>query len=331
LTRLVDDLLDLSRITRGKIDLKVEQLDAGDVVQAAIETCRPLIDAQGHALELRLPDTPIGIRGDFARMAQVLGNLVNNAAKYTEPGGRIDVDVLREGCDAVFRVRDTGMGIPAAQLATVFEPFTQLDRTLDRSQGGLGIGLTLVRRLVEMQGGSVAAHSAGHGHGSEFTVRLPAVDAAGRAAPASPTAGIVDDGAATGAKTVLVVDDNPDVAESTAILLRVAGYDVQVAFDGKAALAAVDKSAPHAVLLDIGLPGMDGYQVAAKMRERPALAHTLIVAVSGYGQDEHHARSRMAGVDHHLVKPIDLDAIVTLLAERSGPARARAAHDAPLR
>ncbi|MFI4925055.1 MAG: response regulator [Vicinamibacteria bacterium] len=316
LTRLVDDLLDLSRITRGKIELKLETLDAADVVHAAVETCRPLVDAQRHALTISLPHERIGIRGDLARMAQVLGNLINNAAKYTDPGGRLEVAILREGRDAVFRVRDSGMGIPSTALATVFEPFTQLERTLDRAQGGLGIGLTLVRRLVEMQGGSVAAHSAGHGQGSEFTVRLPAVELATRVDTSASAANASTGDGPEGVKTVLVVDDNPDVAESTAILLRVAGYDVRVALDGKAALAAVGTMAPHAVLLDIGLPGMDGYQVAARMREMPALARTLIVAVSGYGQDEYQARSRMAGVDHHLVKPIDLDAVVNLLAER---------------
>ena len=335
LTRLVDDLLDLSRITRGKIDLKVDELDAADVLHAAVETCRPLVDAQKHALEVRLPDAPIAIRGDFARMAQVFGNLINNAAKYTEPGGRIDVDLTLDRGDAVFRVRDSGMGIPASQLATVFEPFTQLDRTLDRSQGGLGIGLTLVRRLVEMQGGSVAAHSAGSGQGSEFVVRLPAIDASKRVEEQAVASGAGDRaGAPPHAKTVLVVDDNPDVAESTAILLRVAGYEVQVVLDGKAALDAVDRHAPHAVLLDIGLPGMDGYQVAARMRERPALARTLIVAVTGYGQDEHQARSKLAGVDHHLVKPIDLDAVVSLLAAgttRAGPGARGTPHGIALR
>jgi len=274
-----------------------------------------------------LPHERIGIRGDFARMSQVLGNLINNAAKYTDPGGRIEVAIVREGRDAVFRVRDSGMGIPAGALATVFEPFTQLERTLDRAQGGLGIGLTLVRRLVEMQGGSVAAHSAGHGQGCEFTVRLPATELASRVDTSAAAANSATGDGSNGAKTVLVVDDNADVAESTAILLRVAGYDVRVALDGKAALAAVGAMAPHAVLLDIGLPGMDGYQVAARMREMPALARTLIVAVSGYGADEHQARSRQAGVDHHLVKPIDLDAVVNLLAERrsggaDAPARA---------
>jgi signal transduction histidine kinase/DNA-binding response OmpR family regulator len=318
LTRLVDDLLDLSRITRGKIDLKVEALDVADVVHAAVETCRPLVDAQHHTLDVSLPEASLHIGGDFARMAQVFGNLINNAAKYTDPGGTIGIKVEREDRDVVFRVRDTGRGIPTGALATVFEPFTQLERTLDRAQGGLGIGLTLVRRLVEMQGGSVAAHSAGSGHGSEFVVRLPVLET-----PAAREAAIVVKAATHGGdatavpRTVLVVDDNQDVAESTAILLRVAGFDVHVALDGMAALAAVDKVTPHAVLLDIGLPGMDGYQVAARLRERPELAGTLIVAVSGYGQDEHQVRSRMAGVDHHLVKPIDLDAVMTLLATRA--------------
>ena len=327
LTRLVDDLLDLSRITRGKIDLKVESLDAAEVVSAAVETCRPLVDAQRHVLEVELPDEPLRIRGDFARMAQVLGNLINNAAKYTDPGGHISVVAAREGRDAVFRVRDSGMGIPATALATVFEPFTQLERTLDRAQGGLGIGLTLVRRLVEMQDGSVSAHSAGSGRGSEFVVRLPACDEARKPDERDVARAAPDCRAPSSSpQTVLVVDDNPDVAESTAILLRVAGYEVHVALNGQAALAVVDKLTPHAVLLDIGLPGMDGYQVAARMRERPALARTLIVAVSGYGQDEHQARSRMAGVDHHLVKPIDLDAVMSILAHQpptDGPLAAR--------
>ncbi|HEX4884099.1 MAG TPA: response regulator [Casimicrobiaceae bacterium] len=314
LKRLVDDLLDLSRITRGRIELKLETLDVGAVVAAAVETCRPMIEAHRHTLSLTLPSGPLAVRGDAARFAQVLGNLINNAAKYTDPGGRIDVSVDREGDDAVFRVRDTGAGIPRHALAAVFEPFMQLERTLDRSQGGLGIGLTLVRRLVEMQGGAVAARSDGPGQGSEFVVRLPAV------APAAPAVDVRDGVAEApdhGGLTVLVVDDNADVAESTAILLRSAGCDVYVAGDGKAALAKFDSLRPDAVLLDIGLPGMDGYQVAARMRERPEHRGTLIVAVSGYGQDEHQARSRAAGVDHHLVKPIDPAVVMTLLAGRA--------------
>ena len=316
LTRLVDDLLDLSRVTRDKIDLKLEPLDAADLVAAAVETHRPVIDSQRHALTIKLPPEPVGVHGDFARLAQVLGNLINNAAKYTDPGGTIEVELAREGGDAVFRVRDTGMGIPAHALSAVFEPFTQLERTLDRSQGGLGIGLTLVRRLVDMQGGSVAAHSAGIGHGSEFVVRLPAMPIQGTT-PAPVLRPVEHPPRASVPMTVLVVDDNVDVAESTAILLRVAGCEVHVAADGKTALAAMDRVQPDAVLLDIGLPGMDGYQVAARMRERPEFKRTLIVAVSGYGQDEFQARSRSAGVDHHLVKPIDPAAVIALLAARA--------------
>jgi CheY-like chemotaxis protein/two-component sensor histidine kinase len=318
LTRLVDDLLDLSRITRGKIELKLDTLDAAEVVSAAVETSRPIVDAQRHTLTVKLPGRPVGIRGDFARLAQVLGNLINNAAKYTDPGGKIEVELAREGRDAVFRVRDTGMGIPSTALATVFEPFTQLERTLDRAQGGLGIGLTLVRRLVEMQGGSVAAHSAGAEQGSEFVVRLPTVESPRVLSPVLAGHAAFDAAPSTDVSlTVLVVDDNVDVAESTAILLRVAGCTVHVAQDGKAALAVLDSLQPDAVLLDIGLPGMDGYQVAARMRERPEFKRTLIVAVSGYGQDEHQARSRLAGVDHHLVKPIDPATVMAILAKRT--------------
>ena len=316
LTRLVDDLLDLSRVTRDKIDLKLEPLDASDIVAAAVETHRPVIDSQKHALVITLPPEPVAVHGDFARLAQVLGNLVNNAAKYTDPGGKIHIELSREGYDAVFRVRDTGMGIPAYALSSVFEPFTQLERTLDRSQGGLGIGLTLVRRLVEMQGGSVTARSAGAGQGSEFVVRLPATTLSRNDTP--PVRAVEPEESIPEVPlTVLVVDDNVDVAESTAILLRVAGCEVHVAPDGRSALAAMDRLQPDAVLLDIGLPGMDGYQVAERMRERPEFKRTLIVAVSGYGQDEYQARSRNAGVDHHLVKPIDPAAVIALLAKRT--------------
>jgi signal transduction histidine kinase len=316
LTRLVDDLLDLSRVTRDKIELKLEPLDAADIVAAAVETHRPLIDVQRHALHVKLPTEPIGVHGDFARLAQVLGNLINNAAKYTDPGGTIDVELARDDDEAVFRVRDTGMGIPAHALSDVFEPFTQLERTLDRAQGGLGIGLTLVRRLVEMQGGMVTARSAGAGQGSEFIVRLPAIPLTRSIAQHPHGQDAKSSAPSEMPIRVLVVDDNADVAESTAILLRVAGCQVHVAPDGKSALAAMDHVQPHAVLLDIGLPGMDGYQVAERMRARPEFKRTLIVAVSGYGQDEHQARSRSAGVDHHLVKPIDPVAVIALLSKR---------------
>jgi signal transduction histidine kinase/DNA-binding response OmpR family regulator len=316
LTRLVDDLLDLARITRGRIELKLEHVDAARVLTAAIETSRPVIEAHRHTLAVSLPPRPLAVRADHARLAQVLGNLLNNAAKYTDAGGRIDVSAAREADKVVFRVRDTGVGIPRHALATVFEPFTQLERTLDRAQGGLGIGLTLVRRLVEMLGGGVAASSDGPGKGSEFVVSLPALDAQVQRdeRPAPKQTGTLAAGAGL---TVLVVDDNVDVAESTAILLRSAGCTVVIAGDGTSALAKLDAHRPDAVLLDIGLPGMDGYQVAEQMRARPEHRRTLILAVSGYGQDEHQARSRQAGVDHHLVKPIDPETVMNLLARQA--------------
>jgi signal transduction histidine kinase/ActR/RegA family two-component response regulator len=321
LVRLVDDLLDVSRITRGKIDLKLETLDAAAVIAAAVETSRPNVDAQDHALTILLPQEPIRLRGDFARVAQVLANLINNAAKYTPRGGRISVCAEREGGEVLFRVRDSGVGIPVEFLGTIFEPFTQVDRTLDRSQGGLGIGLTLVRSLVEMQGGTVTAQSGGRDQGSEFVVRLPVPDDAdvGHASAESP---YHPDMAAAGLR-VLVVDDNRDVADTTATILRLSGCETHVAYDGNTGLDAVDRLQPDAVLLDIGLPGLDGYQLAERLRAKPAHRRTLIVAVSGYGQEEDRARSKAAGFDYHVVKPIDPAVITGLLAslrEGRGPA-----------
>jgi CheY-like chemotaxis protein len=238
---------------------------------------------------------------------------MNNAAKYTERGGRIAVTAAREGSEIVFRVRDTGMGIPKELLSTIFEPFTQVDRTLDRAQGGLGLGLTLVRRLVEMQGGHVWAQSEGPGRGSEFTVALPAASAARHvdgevreAAPFSPVAPLD--------LRVLVVDDNRDVAESTAVLLRMAGCDVHVAYDGDEALRSMPRVRPDAVLLDIGLPRMNGYEVAERIRAQSEFRRTLIVAVSGYGQQEHRLQSERSGFDYHIVKPIEPTVLTDLLA-----------------
>jgi signal transduction histidine kinase/ActR/RegA family two-component response regulator len=320
LTRLVDDLLDLSRITRGKIELKIETLDVGDVVTAAVETSRPVIDANRHTLNVLLPDEPLRVRGDFARLAQVLANILNNAAKYTAPGGRIALTVTHEGEDVAFRIRDNGVGIPRHYLSRIFEPFLQIDRTIDRSQGGLGIGLTLVRQLIERQGGTVTAYSEGADQGSEFTVRLPlarvpAIEATAPIIATSPRP------AASGV-SVLVVDDNRDVAQSTAVVLRVSGCSVQLAHDGKSALEMLTRVRPDAVLLDIGLPGMNGYEVARAIRSQPEHRATLIVAVSGYGQEEYQQRSREAGFDHHLVKPIDPAVLLRLLASLSRPGAA---------
>ena len=312
LVRLVDDLLDVSRITRGKIELKIEAIDASKVVAAAVETSRPFVDALEHTLTVLLPPEPLLLKGDFARVAQILSNLINNAAKYTNQGGRIAVTAAREGANVVFRVRDTGIGIPAELLSSIFEPFTQIDRTLARSQGGLGIGLTLVRRLVEMQGGRVFASSDGPDQGSEFTVSLPAAGQAQRAR-GEPT----ESGRTTADHLdlcVLVVDDNHDVAESTAVLLRLVGCEVHLAHDGEEALRLVPRVHPDAVLLDIGLPRMNGYEVAERIRSDPENRDMLIVAVSGYGQQEHRLRSKQAGFDQHVVKPIEPMALSSLLA-----------------
>ncbi len=313
LVRLVDDLLDVSRITRGKIELRLEIIDAGKVVAAAVETSRPFIERFGHSLSIQLPPVPLALKGDFARVEQILANLINNAAKYTNEGGRISLTAAREGSEVVFRVRDTGIGIPPKLLSQIFEPFTQVDRSLARSHGGLGIGLTLVRRLTEMQGGRVFASSEGPDCGSEFTVRLPAaetVPTVQRAPVRTPD---------TGRNMlphvrVLIVDDNRDVAESTAALIRLEGGEVHLAHDGEEALRMVRWLRPTAVLLDIGLPRMNGFEVAERIRSEPDLRDTVIVGISGYGQEEHRLRSKKAGFDHHIVKPIEPCALTDLLA-----------------
>jgi signal transduction histidine kinase/DNA-binding response OmpR family regulator len=313
LVRLVDDLLDVSRITRGKIELKMESIDVARVAAAAVETSRPYVDAMQHSLVVSVPSEPLRLKGDFARVAQVLANLVNNAAKYTDKGGRISVTATREGAEVVFRVTDSGMGIPKELLSTIFEPFRQIERTLDRSQGGLGVGLTLAKRLVEMQGGTISAYSEGPNQGSEFTVRLP-VDAdaleGGRAADETAPS----DQIAPLGLHVLLVDDNRDVAHSTAVLLRAAGCSVDLAYDGEEAIRAVKALHPDVVLLDLGLPKMDGYQVAEQIRADRSNGSSLIIALSGYGQDEHRLRSKRAGFDYHIVKPIEPTALTGLLA-----------------
>ena len=313
--RLVDDLLDVARFNTGKITLQKEPTDLAAVVSGAIQHVRPAIEGRHHELSVAGSAESLRVEADPIRLAQVLDNLLNNAAKYTPEGGHIWLTTEREGREAVVRVRDTGMGIPANMLANVFELFTQLNRTLDHSQGGLGVGLTLVRRLVELHGGSVHAVSGGLNQGSEFIVRLPLLletepaeetreQRNGRAAP-SPR------------RRVLVVDDNRDASESLARLLDLAGYDVRVAYDGPAALELAQLYRPDAVLLDIGLPQLDGYEVARRLREQPATEHVLLIALTGYGHEQDRCRSREAGFDHHLVKPVDPNAIQQLLEVRN--------------
>ena len=302
MVRLVDDLLDISRITHGKIRLQHEPIELPTVIAHAVEASRPLIDARRHQLAVVLPPHPLWINGDRTRLAQVVTNLLNNAAKYMSEGGQIWLTARQDGDFAVVSVKDMGIGIPPHMLNEVFELFSQVNQSLDRSQGGLGIGLTLVRQLVEMHGGKVSAFSPGVGAGSEFTVRLPALDVRHSAPDVA-----LDPTPATQTPTrILIVDDNGDSADSLARLLRMSGHEVRVAYDGPSGLDAAQKFLPDVVLLDIGLPGMDGYAVAQRLRENESMRETLLIAVSGYAPEKDDLRSRSSVFDHHFVKPISL-------------------------
>ncbi len=322
MVRLVDDLLDVSRITRGKIELRLERVELSAVVGMAVETSRPLLEASGHQLTVQLPATKLHLQADATRLAQVVSNLLNNSAKYMEKGGRVWLSVAREGANVVVRVKDTGIGIPAEMLPRVFDMFTQADHSVTRAQGGLGIGLTLVRRLVEMHGGTVEAHSDGPGKGSEFVVRLPLV---GEVAPAGGADGKPQQSAERGPSTcrILVVDDNRDSAESLGALLQLLGHDIHLAYDGQTALEAARSLRPQVVVLDIGMPGMSGYEVARRLRQQAEFRTLPLVALTGWGQEEDRRRSEEAGFNYHVVKPVDLDVLGKLLADigRNGPTK----------
>jgi signal transduction histidine kinase len=309
LVRLVDDLLDVSRITQGKVTLRKEPVDLATVVGLAVETSRPLMSARRQELTLEMPSTLLPLQADPARLAQVVANLLNNAAKYTPEGGRIHLGLETQGQEALLCVRDTGLGIAPELLPRIFDLFTQGDRSLARSEGGLGIGLTLVRTLVEMHGGTVSVRSGGPGKGSEFTVRLPL---APEAAPSPHRAARVDGPAF--ARRILVVDDSVDNADSLARLLGSCGHDVRTAYDGLAALAVAREFQPEFVFLDIGLPRMDGYEVARRLRAEPGFEAATLVALTGYGQEGDRRQAEEAGFDTHLVKPADLHALRALLA-----------------
>lgn len=315
MVHLVDDLLDVSRITSGKIVLRRERLDLAEAVHSALETSRTLIEAAKHELTVTVPPQSHYVEGDKTRLAQVLSNLLSNAVKYTPDHGRIWLTVTRDQQEAVIRVQDTGVGIPAEMLSKIFDMFTQVDRNLGRSQGGLGIGLTLVRNLVAMHGGTIEAHSDGPGQGSEFVVRLPlAPDETALQTGQTKQ----DAGPKTGPSPqwrVLVVDDNTDSAESLGKLLRTMGHEIHVSYDGLSALDAAVAFRPDLVMLDIGLPGISGYDVARRMRQIAALKNTILVAQTGWGQDEDKRRSVEAGFDAHMVKPVDAGALQTLLEE----------------
>ncbi len=310
MVRLVDDLMEVSRITRGKFELRKEPIDLASVVQNAVETSRPLMHAANQALSVNLPDDVLMLEADGVRLAQVLANLLNNASKYTEEGGRVWLSARREGTDVVISVRDNGAGIPAAMLPRVFDLFTQADHTYHRAQGGLGIGLTLVRSIVNMHGGTVEARSEGPGHGSEFLVRLPLVtlDRAAQEA-ASPS-----NSHTPKLRRVLVVDDNRDSADSLEMVLQFLGADVQTVYDGPAALEALHNYRPCAMFLDIGMPDMDGYEVARQVRQSPQGRDVTLIALTGWGQKEDLRRSREAGFDCHLVKPADVEDLRAVLA-----------------
>jgi signal transduction histidine kinase/DNA-binding response OmpR family regulator len=312
MVRLVDDLLDVSRITRGKINLQMERVDVALVVDGAVETCRPLLDARKHELTVSVPPEPLCVEGDAARLAQIVGNLLNNAAKYTEEGGRVWLTVAREDGDVVLRVRDTGIGIPPDMMPYIFDLFTQVDRSLDRSQGGLGIGLTLVHRLVELHHGSVCVQSPGPNQGSEFVVRLPLVQEAKTPEPSSN--GALAPQHLCACYRVLLVDDNVDGANSLARVLEMSGHEVHVAYDGPTAIQTATALLPDIMLLDIGLPGMDGYELARTLRQQPGLHDVPLVAVSGYAREEDRQRSQQAGFNHHVVKPLDPEALPALFS-----------------
>jgi len=312
LVRLIDDLLDVSRVSRGRIDLRKVRMQLQDAVQSALEASRPLIDAGDHHLILDIPDTPLWVEGDLTRLAQVVSNLLNNAAKYTPSGGEIRLTVRQQDGRADIEVADNGLGIEADMLPRVFDLFTQVDRHLDRSQGGLGIGLALVSKLVEMHGGISQAASGGPGKGSAFTVSLPLVDeqgtAIGQALQKSQKK-------AARPMNVLIVDDNVDSAQTTLWMLDLIGHKATVAHDGITALEIARVLKPDVVLLDIGMPGMDGYEVCRQLRLMPEMKNKTVIAQTGWGQESDRQKAFAAGFDHHITKPVSLDLLTQLLAD----------------
>jgi signal transduction histidine kinase len=310
LARIVDELLEVSRITTGRIQLHQERIAVGIIVENAVATVRSLIDERKHELTVSLPTQTIWLHADAARLEQVVVNLLTNAAKYTDQGGHVWLTVQQEGDEALLSVRDTGVGIAPEILPRIFDLFTQAEQSLDRSQGGLGIGLALVQRLVEMHGGTVAVSSV-LGQGSEFVVRLPVVS------PPEPQPSLppIERARPTGPSLrVLVVDDNVDTVTTLALLVKESGHDVRTAYDGSAVLEAALDYRPNVVLLDIGLPGLNGFEVAKRLRQQPALQNAVLVAMTGYGQQSDRQRSHEAGFDHHLVKPGDFAKVLQILA-----------------
>jgi signal transduction histidine kinase len=308
MVRLTDDLLDVSRITRNRLELRRKPVDLSVVVHRAMESSDPLLKERRHSVSLALPATPLVVDADESRLSQVLYNLLGNAAKYTHPGGRIHVQAQRDGADAIITISDNGIGIARENLQSVFEMFTQVDASLERSQGGLGIGLTLSRRIVELHGGTIEAASDGSGKGSTMTVRLRAVeDASGiELAPARTFA-------LPKGRRVLIADDNRDSADTLCSMLQMVGHDVRVCYDGVNALTQAELFRPEIMLLDIGMPVLNGLELASRVRERPWGANIRLIALTGWGQPEDIRRSQRAGFDHHLVKPVELARLQELI------------------
>jgi two-component system CheB/CheR fusion protein len=318
MSRLLDDLLDVSRITRGKIELRCEALEVGPLLEQAAETARPLFERKEQHFQLETPEEPLYVFADPTRMQQILSNLLTNAAKYTPPGGVITLSVGQDGREVCFRVKDNGQGIEPDLLPRIFDLFVQDDRPECRDESGLGIGLTMVRRLVQLHGGVVEAHSEGAGRGSEFVVRLPMIGrATGGDTPREPAPG----GTSTRARSVLVVDDNRDAADTLADLISLWGHEVRCAYEGAGGLQAAGEYRPDVILLDISMPGMSGYDVARALRRHAHLDRTLLVALTGYGQEEDRRRALEAGFDHHLTKPVDPELLRRFLDQ---PERAEA-------
>jgi PAS domain S-box-containing protein len=319
LVRLVDDLLEVSRISTGKIELRKEIVDLTAVINSAVETSRPLIDASGHELYLSLPPEPLAVDADPMRISQVLANLLNNATKYTKPGGKIWLTANAAGDSVLVSVRDNGVGIPAQMLPEIFDMFTQIDRDRKQAQGGLGIGLALAKKLIEMHGGAIEARSNGPGEGSEFLIRLPLAhkDAQSHRIDSSHDHTRM----LPSVRRILVVDDNTDAATSLGLLLETMGNDVQVAQDGPSALRLLDAYRPQVVFLDLGMPGMSGYEVAKTMRDNPAFDDITLVALTGWGQDDDRRRTHQAGFDYHLVKPIGLAPVNEVLSKVGAEAK----------
>ena len=310
---LLDDLLDVGRIARDKLELRTKRVDIGSLIRDAVAMNRSLVEEFGHELAVLVPAEPMYLNADPARLTQVFGNLLNNACRYTPSGGRIGVTAARIGGDVVVRVQDNGIGIPADRLASIFDMFSQVDRSLERSQRGLGIGLHLVKRLVGMHGGSVTAHSDGSGKGSEIVVHLPLLAAASAGDTPSETPADAQPESTASPRRILVVDDNTDAAQALALLLEVCGHETHAVHDGVAALDAAERLRPDAILLDIGLPRLNGFEVCRRIREQPWGKDVVVIALTGWGQEVDRRRSQESGFDHHIVKPVEHATLVKLL------------------